>query len=201
MQAETRTSSMAVFFLISTLTVFLSHLVITDGLHRLAHTNLWPWFKDFHLRGHHEVYRVNFISRGYRQPPGIYNAPVLFFLAMAAISPVLLTFYLLAFPPVVLAWSLIAFLTFGWFHTWTHEEFHNSATKLKQFRWYRHLVKLHMVHHAMDEYMTDGARIVNLGGYNFWLDRLYGTFEPRLPRDYKSRRAATGAGTTSLPSG
>lgn len=192
-------------FLIATVAIFLSHLAITDGLHRLAHSGLWPWLKEFHLRGHHAEYPGHFISHGYRHPKGIYNAPVLFGLAMALITPVILAFWILEFGPIVIGYSLFIFLGFGWFHTWTHEEFHNADSRLRRFLWYRRLVKLHMIHHAMDEYLTDGKRIVNLGGYTFWFDRILGSYEGQLPTDYKNHRLPSRLTierlSTSLPSG
>ncbi len=195
----------ALYFCAATVIIFLCHIAITDGLHRLAHSGAWPWLKEFHLRGHHAEYPGHFVSHGYRHPKGFYNAPVLFGLAMALISPVFAVFFFLEFPPVVLGYSLVIFLAFGWFHTWTHEEFHNADSRLRRFHWYRRLVKLHMVHHAMDEYLTDGKRIVNLGGYTFWIDILLGSFQERLPADYKSERArprlTTNGLPTSLPSG
>jgi hypothetical protein len=132
-----------------------------------------PWsgrLYQAHYTHHFVLYEPkDFLSDKYREA-GIDDSGKFFILLF---SPILLGILALGWFEVVPLWMAILTVVemglWGYLHDYLHEKTHLTKTWWKQFGWFQRWTNLHIVHHQ------DVSR--NLGIFNFWVDRVVGTFK------------------------
>lgn len=149
-------------FFLTTLLGYVAHWI----LHQ-------PWsgrLYQAHLTHHQTLYPISdFYSDTYRKA-GSDDSGKFFILLF---SPILLLILGLGWLGVVPLWvSVLVVIEMGivgYMHDYLHEKTHLIKTRWKQFGWFQEWTKLHFTHHI------DTGK--NLGIFNFWVDRIMGTFK------------------------
>lgn len=130
-----------------------------------------PWSGRLHRAhmAHHLMYpRQNFLSDVYMDVGA--DSGTLFFTAagIAVTAPPFAALWALGLPWWVFATVAVEGALIGAANGYVHDALHVRGHWLGRFRWFERLRILHIVHHA-------NVR-VNLGIYDFWWDRILGTY-------------------------
>jgi sterol desaturase/sphingolipid hydroxylase (fatty acid hydroxylase superfamily) len=123
-----------------------------------------------HYAHHYQLYPIeDFYSDTYRNA-GSDDSGKLFILLF---SPVLLLILGVGWFGVIPFWAAVSIVIemgiVGYAHDYLHEHTHLKKSWWHQFGWFRKLVDVHYIHHIDPAF--------NLGIFNFWVDRVMGTFK------------------------
>jgi len=159
-------------------------------LHILLHSEKIAWLSRDHMIHHLKVYSV---EAGLRQPApykdstggrtALAGVGLEWILPIALVlSAMLAVFHALGIPPAAQATFSIVALAWGKFMFGAmHDSMHIEGVWLAGVpvlrTWFRHVRRLHDIHHL--EFTDDGQMLTNYGISFFGFDRLFGTFMPK----------------------
>lgn len=132
-----------------------------------------PWAGRLYIahRTHHEILypTSDFYSDKYREA-GIDDSGKMFVLLFSPFifAILLLGWYGIIISPLVAVVVVIEMGIIGYAHDYLHEKMHLKKTAWQRFSWFRKCIDIHYLHHV------DVSK--NLGIFNFWVDRVMGTF-------------------------
>lgn len=146
------------------------------GLHWSIHQ---PWMGRFyraHMNHHLKQYPLgSLLSERYRYPARRDNTSFFFWPPFILISLGLW----FVMPGWMWAASLAMIAVFGIAHDYFHTHFHLKDSWLLRFGWFRHLRKIHFIHHR--------DMGLNFGIYHFFWDRVFGTYRSRQSAAVRGR--------------